>query len=347
MKLNYYLGNKQFEVREVPGRKTVGSEVLVKVAACGICGTDVHIYHGDKGSAEVHPPVVLGHEFSGTVVETGPEVSGIRVGDHVTVDPNIYCGKCHYCKMGKKQQCTSLQAIGVTMNGGFAEYCYVPEAQCYVLDPAVPLRNGAMTEPLSCCLHGIDRAGIRLGDTVCVLGGGAIGLMMVQLAKLSGASAVILSEPVEFRRRIGLELGADYAIDPLSGPIADQIESLIHTRGTDVVIECVGSTAATAQAFEAAKDGATVLLFSVPKAGSHYSLSLEQVFQKELKIVGSRINPDTHGRAVALINSGKIVLDKLFTHSYPVERLEDAIIKQTENDSIKVLIEPEVRHELF
>ena len=141
-------------------------------------------------------------------------------------------------------------------------------------------------------------------------------------------------------RRIGLELGADYAIDPQSAPIADQIEAAIRTRGTDVVIECVGNTAATAQAFEAAKDGATVLLFSVPKAGSHY-------FQKELKIVGSRINPDTHGRAAALINSGKVVVDKLFTHSYPIERLEDAIIKQTENDSIKVLIEPEVPHELF
>ncbi|MCR4656677.1 MAG: zinc-dependent alcohol dehydrogenase family protein [Lachnospiraceae bacterium] len=337
---NYFLGNGSFEVREIPERELLKDEVLVKVAACGICGTDVHIFHGDKGSAEVNPPVILGHELSGTVEQTGRGVTSVRVGDHVTVDPNIYCGKCHYCKIGKKQQCTGLEAIGVTMNGGFADYCYVPETQCHVLPPQVSLRAGAMAEPLACCLHGTDLAGIRAGDSVCVIGGGAIGLMMVQLAKLSGAASVILSEPVEMRRKIGLDVGADYAVDPLDKPIGKQIEDILSAKGADVVIECAGNTAATKQAFEAADDGGTVLLFSVPKAGSSYSLSLEQVFQKELKIIGSRINPDTHGRAVALINSGKVSFDKLITHSYKIGQLREAIIKQTENDSIKVVIEP-------
>ncbi len=233
---NYYLGNKSFEVREIPERPLRADEVLVKVAACGICGTDVHIYHGDKGSAEVHPPVVLGHEFSGIVERVGSAVTTVRPGDHVTVDPNIYCGKCHFCKIGKKQQCTDLQAIGVTMDGGFADHCYVPETQCYLLDPSVPLRFGAMTEPLACCLHGIDLAKIRLGDTVAVIGGGAIGLIMVQLAKMSGASKVILSEPVALRRQIGLEVGADYAVDPMERLVGEQIADLIHTDGVDVGI---------------------------------------------------------------------------------------------------------------
>ncbi len=337
---NYYLGNGSFEVREIPEREPADDEVLIKVAACGICGTDVHIFHGDKGSADVHPPVILGHEFSGIVEKAGRGVTSVREGDHVTVDPNIYCGKCHYCKIGKKQQCTGLKAIGVTMDGGFADHCYVPETQCYVLDPGIPLRYGAMTEPLSCCLHGIDLAGIRVGDSVCVVGGGAIGLLMVQLARLSGASSVILSEPVALRRTIGSAVGADHVIDPLAGPVNSQIEDVLHTKGADVVIECAGNTAATSQAFEAAKDGGTVLLFSVPKPDTYYSLSLEQVFQKELKIIGSRINPDTHGRAAALINSGRISLEKLFTHSYKIEKLKEAIIKQTEDDSIKVVIEP-------
>ena len=340
MRGNFYLGNKRFEVREIPERELGESEVLVRVAACGICGTDVHIYHGDKGSAEVHPPVVLGHEFSGTVEKVGSGVTTVRPGDHVTVDPNIYCGKCHYCKIGKKQQCVSLQAIGVTMNGGFADHCYVPETQCFLLDPSVPLRVGAMTEPLACCLHGIDLAGIRVGDSVCVIGGGAIGQIMAQLARLSGASSVLVSEPMPLRRQIALELGADCAIDPTQGPVADQIRDVIHTDGTDVVIECAGNTHATADAFRAAKDGATVLLFSVPQAGTYHSLNLEDVFQKELKIIGSRINPDTHGRAAALINSGKLSLERLFTHSYPIEQLEEAILKQTDADSIKVIIEP-------
>ncbi len=340
MKTNYFLGNGKFEVREEPIPSIGPDDVLIKVAACGICGTDVHIYHGDKGSAAVHPPVVLGHELSGTVMKTGANVKTLAEGDHVSVDPNCYCGKCHYCQIGKKQLCTNLNAVGVNRNGGFEEYCAVPEAQCYRLSPSVPLKYGAMAEPLACCLHGIDRAEIRVGDTVCVIGGGAIGLMMVQLAKLSGASFVILSEPVAMRRETGLKLGADCAVDPFREDISGAIRRCTGMPGTDVIIECAGNTASVRQAFEAAKRGSTVLLFSVPKADSFHALSLEDVYQKELKIIGSMINPDTHGRAVELINRGKIRLDDIITHSFPVERLEDAIHMQMSDESIKVIIEP-------
>ena len=340
MKANYFLGNGQFEVREeaIPG---IGADdVLIKVAACGICGTDVHICHGDNASAAVHPPVVLGHELSGTVVKIGAHVKTLREGDHVSVDPNSYCGKCHYCQIGKKQLCENLYAVGVNRNGGFEEYCAVPESQCYLLAPSVPLKYGAMAEPLACCLHGIDRAGIRVGDTVCVIGGGAIGLMMVQLAKLSGASRVILSEPVAMRRKIGLKVGADFAVDPVQEDIAETIRGLLGQPGADVVIECVGNTVAVRQAFEATKRGTTVLLFSVPKAGTCHELSLEDVYKKELKIIGSIINPDTHGRAVELINQGKIMLEDIITHSFPVEEVKEAIRMQMSNESIKVMVEP-------
>ena len=340
MKANYFLGNGKFELREEPIPEYGDHDVLIRVAACGICGTDVHIYHGDKGSAEVHPPVVLGHELSGTVVKTGAKVSALREGDRVSVDPNAYCGKCHYCQIGKKQLCTHLYAVGVNRNGGFEEYCAVPENQCYLLAPSVPLKYGAMAEPLACCLHGIDRAEIRSGDTVCVIGGGAIGLMMVQLARLRGASCVILSEPVAMRREIGLKLGADYAIDPLHEQISDAILRCTGMPGTDVVIECVGNTTAVRQAFEATKRGSTVLLFSVPKANTFHELSLEAVYQKELKILGSLINPDTHGRAVELINRGRIRLEDIITHSFPVESLEQAIRMQMSDESIKVIVEP-------
>ena len=340
MKANYFLGNGQFEVREEALPEIGADDVLVKVAACGICGTDVHIYHGDKGSAAVHPPVVLGHELSGTVVKVGARVKTLQEGDHISIDPNSYCGKCHYCQIGKKQLCENLYAVGVNRNGGFEEYCAVPENQCYLLAPSVPLKYGAMAEPLACCLHGIDRAGIRVGDTVCVIGGGAIGLMMVQLAKLSGASRVILSEPVAMRREIGRKLGADDTIDPVHENISEAIRSLTGQQGADVVIECVGNTTAVRQAFEATKRGTTVLLFSVPKAGTFHELSLEDVYQKELKIVGSMINPDTHGRAVALINQEKIKLEEIITHSFPVEQLKEAILMQMSDESIKVIVEP-------
>ena len=315
-------------------------DVLVRVAACGVCGTDVHIYHGSKGSTDVKPPVVLGHELAGEVEKIGSQVTTVKPGDHVTIDPNIYCGKCHFCQIGKKQMCQNLYAIGVNRDGGFAQYCVAPETQCYQLDKEVPLKYGAMTEPLACCVHGIDRAGIRQGDTVCVIGGGAIGLLMIQLAKLSGASKVILSEPVAMRREIGKKVGAWACVDPIHEDIKERLKELLGTEGVDVVIECVGTSVAAEQAFLAADRGATILLFSVPKPESIYSLHLEEVFQKELTILGSMINPDTHGRAAALINSGVLKLEPIITHSFSVEQVEEAILMQQSADSIKVIVEP-------
>lgn len=340
MKATYFLGEKKFEVRELPVPEVRETDVLIRVAACGICGTDVHIYHGSKGSTDVKPPVVLGHEFAGTVEKVGDKVTSVKPGDHVTVDPNRYCGTCHFCQIGKKQMCENLYAIGVNRDGGFAEYCLVPESQCYQLDKQVPLKYGAMTEPLACCIHGIDKANIQPGQTVCVIGGGAIGLLMIQLAKISGASKVILSEPVEMRRQIGMEVGAFGTIDPIHEDIKEQLNQLLGTKGADVVIECVGTPAAAEQAFLAADKGATILLFSVPKPDSTYHLHLEDVFQKELTIVGSMINPDTHGRAAALINSGVLKLEPIITHSFPVEQVEDAILAQQSAETIKVIVEP-------
>lgn len=334
----YFLGNKSFEVRRLEYRDPAPGEVLLRVAACGVCGTDVHIYHGDKGSAEVNPPVILGHELAGVVEAVGSGVTQVAVGDHVSVDPNIYCGACPACRNGKKQLCEHLFAVGVNRDGGFAECCWVPQEQCFKMDKDIPLHHGAMAEPLACCIHGIDRADIRVGDTVCVIGGGAIGLLMVQLAKLAGASRVILSEPVALRRQIGLSVGADWAVDPIHESLPQRIRQLLGAPGVDVVIECAGNPAATAQAFAAARRGATVLLFSVPKAGTTHPLSLEEVYQKELKILGSFINPDTHQRAVDLINAGRIQLEPLITHCFPVEQLEDAILMQMSDASIKVIV---------
>ena len=224
MKGAFFLGNREFEVRDMEKRPLAADEVRIRVMACGVCGTDVHIYHGEAGSAEVTPPVVLGHEYAGIVEEVGADVKGLAPGDHVAVDPNIYCGACTPCRDGKKQFCEHLQALGVTRDGGFAQYSAAPAAQCFKLAPELPFEAGAMAEPLACCLHGIDAAGIRPGSTVCVIGGGAIGLLMVQLARLSGAAKVILSEPVELRRSAGLSVGADLAVDPLREDLSARSE---------------------------------------------------------------------------------------------------------------------------
>lgn len=346
MKGSFFLGADsapRFEAREMDLGEPGPEEVLIKVRACGVCGTDVHIYHGEEGSAPVVPPVVLGHEFSGVVEKIGSQVTVCKAGDHVALDPNIYCGRCRPCREGKKQNCENLYALGVNTNGGFAEYCMAPQTQCYVIDKGIDLDVAAMAEPLACAIHGIDNAGIKLGQNVLVVGGGTIGLLMVQLARLSGAAKVLLSEPVEVRRRLALEVGADAVINPLQEDINSVIRNVCGTEGADVVIECVGNPRAAAQAISAAGCGATVLLFSVPPVGAEVALPLMDVYKKELHIVGSIINPDTHQRAVDLINSGRLEIKKLITHVFDIEHLEEAILCQMGSESVKVIVRPGMR----
>lgn len=338
MKASRFLGNKTFAVADLSTPHAGPGELVLRNQVCGVCGTDVHIYHGEPGSADVNPPVVLGHEYSGEVVEVGEGVTGFAVGDHVTVDPNIYCGHCAYCQNGKKQLCPSMEAIGVTRDGGFAQYSRIPASQAFKLEPTVPWEAAAMAEPLACCLHGIDLAGIQVGDKVCVVGGGAIGLLMVQLAKLSGASQIVLSEPNEKRRQVGLQLGANAAIDP-TRPDAQEAFAQVLGGGANVVVECVGNVPAVKSAFQFAGKGATVLLFSVPKVDATFDLPLFDVYKKELTIKGSFVNPDTHARAVALINSGKVDFGPIITHRFTLDQLPEAIAMQMSDASIKVVVE--------
>ena len=338
MKASRFLGNKTFAVADLPTPHAGPGELVLRTQGCAVCGPDVPIYHGDPGSADVNPPVVLGHEYPGEVVEVGEGVTGFAVGDHVTVDPNIYCGHCAYCQNGKKQLCPSMEAIGVTRDGGFAQYSLIPASQAFKLEPTVPWEAAAMAEPLACCLHGIDLAGIQVGDKVCVVGGGAIGLLMVQLAKLSGASQIVLSEPNEKRRQVGLQLGANAAIDP-TRPDAQEAFAQVLDGGANVVIECVGNVSAVKSAFQFAGKGATVLLFSVPKVDATFDLPLFDVYKKELTIKGSFVNPDTHARAVALINSGKVDFGPIITHRFTLDQLPEAIAMQMSDASIKVVVE--------
>ena len=339
MKASYFLGKGSFEVRQAPELHPGPGEVVIKNMVCGVCGTDVHIVHGEPGSADVNPPVVLGHEYSGEVVEVGEGVTALKPGDHVTVDPNIYCGECVYCRNGKKQLCETMQAVGVTRDGGFGEYSLVPAAQAFKLGDSVPYEAGAMAEPVACCLHGIDLAGIKAGDRVCIVGGGAIGLIMLQLAKLSGASSLVLSEPNEKRRQVALSLGADAAIDPTAPDAGSAYEAALGD-GADVVIECVGNNAAVKSAFQLAKKGATIVLFSVPKVDATFDLPLFDVYKKELTIRGSFVNPDTHERAVRLINSGKLDFTSIITHRFNLDQLPEAIAMQMSSESIKVVVCP-------
>ena len=341
MKATYFLGPQTLETRQVSLREPNANEVVIQVAAAGICGTDVHIYHGGKGASEVSPPVVLGHEYAGIVRQVGKNVTTLKPGDKVTVDPNTYCGKCRACRNGKKQFCEQMRGFGVNYDGGFQEYSIVPENQALRLNEDVDLEEGAMSEPLACCLHGIDIAAIRPGDHVVVIGGGPIGQIMAQLARLAGAATVTLSEPVAMRRELALELGTDFVLDPMAGDLPLQLKAAIGLLGADVVIECVGRTSAVEQAFQLTARGGSVLLFSVPSPEATVALPLFDVFRKELRVQGSLVNPCTHQRAVDLLNSHRLQVKPLITHRYGLEQVQDAILRQIAADSVKVIVTPQ------
>ena len=204
MKAAVFYEKNDLRIEDIEKPTPKADEVLVKVMACGICGTDVHIFHGDEGAAPTPRGTVIGHELAGVVEAVGKNVTDIKVGDKVCVDPNKLCGDCYYCKNGIGHFCEKRTGIGTVVNGGFAEYCAVPASQAYKFEGDVTFEQAAMTEPLACCLHGIDMCNIHLGDTVAIIGGGMIGMLMLQLARLSGAGKLIMIEPVESKRNASL-----------------------------------------------------------------------------------------------------------------------------------------------
>lgn len=326
----------KLELKEYSLPKPDKNEIVIKVNICGLCGTDFHIYKGESYSK---PPLIPGHEFVGTIVEKGNEVVKLNIGDNVAIDPNIYCGKCQYCKNGKINFCENLKALGVSLNGGFAEYSIVPSTQAYLMPKEFSFEAAAFAEPLSCCVRGIDQAEIKHGETVAIVGGGTIGLLMLQLAKISGASKVLLIEPVEEKREIAIQLGADFVFDSSSNEMQNQISELT-SGGPDVVIECVGNSSAVNIAANLPKRGGRLVIFGLSPKKDSININLQDFFLKELSIKGSLLNPFTFSRAVELLVSGKVNPIKLKPFSSNLENLEQ-ILSQPRNSSVtKYQIKP-------
>lgn len=323
MKAAVFYGKGDIRVQNWEVKEPEKDEVMIRVMAAGVCGTDLHIFAGAKGASECFPPVVLGHEFCGVVEHVGAEVTRCKVGDHVTVDPSIVCGRCFACQTGEPHFCERYSATGVTYDGGFAEYCTVNEKQIFLLKPEVSFEEGAMCEPLGCCLHGIDRANIRTGDVALIIGGGAIGQIMLQLARLSGAAVTILSEPVAAKRELALSLGADYAFDPTQTN-AHQVIAKHGIRKINAVIECVGRPDTMKDAFTYAGQGGKILLFGLTEPDCEIPFKPYEVFRRELSITASYVNPYTHGRAAELVNSGKLHLKELISDRIPLDEISRA-----------------------
>lgn len=319
---------------------TVGPEdVLVKVMACGICGTDVHIFHGDEGAAATPAGTVLGHEFAGIVEQVGVNVKGIAVGDRVCVDPNKLCNECDYCRSGIGHYCEHMVGIGTTVHGGFSQYCAVPQSQVYKIADSTTYEMAAMAEPVACCVHGIDMCNISCGDTVAIIGGGMIGMIMLQLAKLSGAGKLILIEPVAEKRALAKKLGADLCIDPMDEDVKEVLGKNSIQR-ISTVIECVGKIKTIQQAIEIAGKKSTVMMFGLTAPQEELSIRPFELFKKEIVLKASYINPYTQKRALALIDSGKIDVTSMVYGREPLERLPEILADGALRAKGKFIITP-------
>lgn len=337
MKAAVYHGPGDLRVEEVPVRKLKDNEVKIQVKYCGICGTDIHIFHGDGGCCDVTPPLVPGHEFSGVVAEVGAGVKAVKVGDRVTGDPNDMCGECYFCKNGMQHFCKNNIGIGTTVDGGVAEYVIMREKQVYKVSDELSFIEAAMAEPISCCLHGIDLCNIKAGDTVLVMGGGPIGMIMMQLAKNAGASKVIMSEPVEEKREQALKLGATKTIDPLH----EDVEAVLaeYCENVNVVIECVGNVHTQADAVRFAGKGATIMYFGLAAPEESFPIRPDDIFKKELHITSSYINPYSFERAIQILESGTVELESLITNVVPLDDIADVFTKPEYRRTGKVMIQ--------
>ncbi|MBP1804333.1 zinc-dependent alcohol dehydrogenase family protein [Rubellimicrobium aerolatum] len=317
----------QFEVMEVPEPVPAPGEVLVRVAAAGICGTDRHLLRGEFLGT---PPVVLGHEFSGVVEALGEGVTGLQVGDRVACDPNIACGACPSCLRGRINLCERLVAVGVNRDGGFAELCAFPAHRAVPLPAGLGLREAALSEPLACCLHALDIAAPRPGERAIILGGGVIGLLCLQLCRLAGAEVLLVTRSPD-RRRIAEGLGARTVA------LAEEARG-VWPRGADLVLECAGVAETVAESPRLAARGGRVVIVGVLARGETVAIEPFDLLVREVDLRMAFVNPFTQGRAVQLLASGAIEADPLITREVGREELPGLLAARPGPSEVKVLV---------
>lgn len=334
MKAAVLLGVKNLKITDFNEPPLLDNGVKVAVAYCGLCGTDFHKFMGKAGSRPVVYPVPLGHEISGVVVEVGKNVTEFKKGDRVTVDPNWSCGNCYYCKNGKRHLCSNSKGVVK----GLAEYICPPKENVYLIPDSLSLLDASLTEPLSCCLHGVDLLDIKSGETVAVIGLGAIGALMVQILKASGAGKIIAIDSNEEKRSIAKDLGAFAFINTLTENAQEVINGL-GVECVDKVIECVGIPKTAELALEVAGRGATVVLFGVSDSTAILPIKWYDAFTKELVIKTSYINPNTTSRAITMLSSGLIKADKSISAVISMEEVVEEISTRALSSKGKVIVE--------
>ncbi len=339
MKSVVWVAKGQVKVDEWPIPKPGDDEVLIDVSHTGICASDIHIIEGGLPPTIITPPRIPGHEFSGVVEAFGSKVKGFQKGDKVVAHPNGPCGECYNCREGEENYCTNLfSTIRGPVQGSFAEYTLVKAKQVYSLPPEVSLREAALVEPAAIAVHCVDRIDMKVGQRVLVIGGGTIGLLTLQMARLAGASHTILSEPVAFKRDLAQKLGAQRVVDPRTEDLAAVVKDCTEGRGVDVCIEAVGLPRAIEQGFPLLRERGKLIILGWPPAESTITISPHRIYRKELEIRGSFFSPYAFQRAIQLLP--RLTLEPMISHCFALGEIHQALEVMKKQEGIKVLLKP-------
>jgi L-iditol 2-dehydrogenase len=309
----------QLEMVEMPVPSIGADDVLVRVRACGICGSDVHGLDGRTGRRI--PPLVMGHEAAGEVVETGANVTDLKPGDRVTFDSTVYCGRCFFCLRGEQNLCDNREVLGVSpgpyrRHGAFAEFVSVPRRIMYRLPDNLSYEQAAMIEAVSVAVHAVGLTPIRLGDTAVVVGAGMIGLLTIQSARNAGCSRVITVDPDDGRLKLALAAGATDSINPKAVNAVEAIRELTGGTGADVALECVGATEPIVTAIDGVRKGGAVTL--VGNVSPKIELPLQSVVSRQIRVQGSCASNGEYPACIEMMSRGAIQVDTLISAVAPL-----------------------------
>jgi threonine 3-dehydrogenase len=328
-------------MESVPVPEVRHGDVLVRVKAASICGTDLHIYGWDHWSqARIKPPVTLGHEFCGVVEEVGDDVTSVHAGDFVSAEMHVNCGHCHQCRLGEAHICPNVKVIGIDRDGAFAEFVRIPATNIWKLDPAIPERYAAILDPLGNAVHTV-LAGAIAGQTALVTGCGPIGLMSIAVAKACGSSTVFATETNAHRREMAQQMGADVVINPMAEDAVKKILEATGGTGVDVLLEMSGNASAIQQGFKALRAGGRASLLGIPTENVPLDLVNDVIFKGATVqgIYGRRMY-QTWVQMTALLKAGRLNLEPLFGERVGLEKFEEAFAKLQSGVAGKILIYP-------
>jgi 2-desacetyl-2-hydroxyethyl bacteriochlorophyllide A dehydrogenase len=318
-------------VERVPDPTPARDEVVVQVSRCGICGTDVHIHRNEYMSDF---PLIPGHEFGGVVVEVGADVTDVKVGQRVAVDPNLYCGHCDFCRNEQANHCTNWQGVGVTRSGGFAEYVNAPARACYLLPEGMSDLQAAFIEPLACVVHAMKRFRILPGESLLILGGGPMGMLLLQALRHNGAAQVVVVEKQPQRMELARALGASAVVSV--GPDQDAHLKEIAPRGFGVVVDATGIPAVIEHAFTYLRPRGQYLQFGVAPNSAKVQISPYDLFRNDWTILGSFALCYTFLPAIAMLANGVVNVEPLVSDTVPMTSFSDAFGRFAAGQTMKV-----------